>query len=183
MTVGFMVTEWTTILKKLGVEYPQARSEMLLTLLWDDICKRQSKTRCNIKHNTTNFSSLGEMSLLADKLMWYHRHQDEVLDYRHRFLIDCTLSNVERWNHITRTSKVSILDNTMHFHKIECGQLARRQSTIYDWMSRHKKRCSGGLVVEGLTGAWHVGRRPTPKTPSPTHLHSNSSEENEFQWD
>ena len=104
MFVGFMATEWTTILKKL-------------------------------KHNTKKISPRGKMSSLADKLMWYHRHQDEVLDYYHQFLIDYTLSNVERWTRITRTSKVAMLNSAMRFYKVECGQLACRQSTIYDWMS------------------------------------------------
>ena len=122
MIVGFMATEWTTILEKLGVEHPQARSEMLLTLLRDDIYKPIWKTRCNIKHNTKNFSSLDEMSSLADKLMWDHRHQDEVLDYRHRFLIDYTLSNVKRWTCITTTSKVAMLDNAIcAFTKLNVG--------------------------------------------------------------
>ena len=35
------------------------------------------------------------MPSLADKLMWYHQHQDKVFDYRHRFLIDYTLSDIE----------------------------------------------------------------------------------------
>ena len=156
---------------------------MLLTLLWDDICEPIWKTRCNIKHNTENFSSLNKMSSLADKLMWYHRHQDKVLDYRHQFLIDYTLSNVERWTRITRTSKVTVLDNAMRFHKIKCGQSARRQSTIYNWMSGHKKLHSGRLIGEGLIDAWDVGKRPPPTIPAPVHLHSDSSEENEFQWD
>ena len=101
MIVGFMTTEWTIILEKLGVKHPQARSETLLTLLWDDICEPIWKARCNIKHNTKNISSLDEMSSLADKPMWYHQHQDEVLDYCHRFLVDYTLSNVECWIRIT----------------------------------------------------------------------------------
>ena len=107
---------------------------MLLSLLWDDICEPIWKTRCRIKHDTTNFSTVDEMSSLAEKLMWYQRHQDEVLDYRHRFLINYTLSDIERWTRITRTSKVTILDNAMRFHKTECEQSAQQQSTIYDWL-------------------------------------------------
>ena len=178
-----MATEWTRILRKLGVKHPQTRSEMLISLLWDDICKPIWKTRYNIKHNTKKFSSLDKMSSLADKLMWYYRHQDKVLDYCHRFLIDCTLSDIERWTRITRTSKVVILDNAMRFHKIECVQSARHQSMIYNWMSRHKKIRSGHLIGEGLINTWDVGNRPPPTIPTPAHLHSVSSEENEFQWD
>ena len=81
--------------------------------------------------------------------MWYHRHQDELLDYRHRFLIDYSLSNVERWTRITQTSKVAMLDNAMQFYKIQCGQSARHQSTIYDWMDRN----INSAVVESLVRA------------------------------
>ena len=81
MVFGFLAMEWTAILEKLGVEHPQARSEMLMALRWDDICKSIWKARYNIKHDMKNFSTLDEMSsLAADKLMFYHRHQDEVLD-------------------------------------------------------------------------------------------------------
>ena len=144
---------------------------MLLTLLWDDICEPIWKARCNTKHSTKKISSLNKMSSLAGKLMWYHRHQDEVLNYRHRFLVDYTLSNVKRWTRITRTSTVAMLDNTMGFYKVECGQLACCQSTIYDWMSRHKQLRSGQLIGEGLTDVWDVGQRPTPNDPlRPTQI-------------
>ena len=72
MILGFLATKWTAILEKLGVEHLQAWSEMLVGLLWDDICKPIWKARCNIKHDTKNFSTLDEMSLLADTLVWYH---------------------------------------------------------------------------------------------------------------
>ena len=153
MIVGFMASEWTAILKKLGVEHPQAQSKMLLTLLWDDICEPIWKTRYNIKHNTNNFSSLDKISSLADKLMWYHRHQDKVLNYHHQFLIDYTLSDVKRLTRIARTSKVAILDSAMRFHKIKCGQSAHHQSTIYDWMSHNNKLRSRRLIGEGLIDA------------------------------
>ena len=87
MIVGFMAMEWTTVPDKLGIKHQQIRSEILLTLLWDEIYGLIWKARCNIKHNTENFSTLNEIASLADKLMWYHQHQDEVLDYRHRFLV------------------------------------------------------------------------------------------------
>ena len=70
--VVFLATDWTVILEKLRVDYLQARSEMLVAFLWDDICKPIWKARCNIKHDTKNFSTLDEMSLLADTLVWYH---------------------------------------------------------------------------------------------------------------
>ena len=62
MVVGFLATEWTEILEKLRIEHPQAWSEMLVMLLWDDICEPIWNARCNSKHNTKNFSSLDEMS-------------------------------------------------------------------------------------------------------------------------
>ena len=105
---------------------------MLVTLLWDDICEPIWKARCNIKHNTKNFSTLDDMASLVDKLKWYHQHQDEVLDYQHRFLVDYTLSNVERWTCVTRMLKAAMLDNVMQFYKVECSQSAHYQLTIYD---------------------------------------------------
>ena len=73
MIVGFVANEWTIILEKLRAKHPQTRSEILLTLLWDDIYEPIWKARCNIKHNTKKSSSLEKMSSLADKLMWHHR--------------------------------------------------------------------------------------------------------------
>ena len=130
MVVGFMATKWTMVLDKLGVNHLQTRSEMLLTLPWGEICKPIWKAQCNIKHYTETFSSIDKMASPVDELTWYHRHQDEVLDYWHRFLVDYDLDDIDRWTRATRRAKVTMINNAMHFYKVKCQQTAPQQSTI-----------------------------------------------------
>ena len=185
MIVGFMALEWTTTLTNLGVEHPQTKSELLLTLLWDEICEPIWAARNNIKFHKKNFSSLDEMSTLSDKLHWYQRHQDEVLDYRHRFLVDYSSEDVGHWTRATRRAKLEMLNNARKFYEVECKQNAQQQTTIYNWMARYKKLRSGRIIGEGLTNAWDVGRRPHFPLP-PTTLQrqtSECSEEHEFDWE
>ena len=153
MIVRFMAMKWKMVLDKLGVQHPQSRSEILLTLLWGEICEPIWKASCNSKHNAKKISTLDKSSSLPDKLRWYHQQQDEVLDCWHRFLVDYDPGDVEHWTRITRTSKITLLDNAIQSYKVECKQSTCQQSTIYDWMDTCKNICSGRLIGEGLTDA------------------------------
>ena len=75
-----------------------------------------------------------------------------------------------------------MLDNAMHFYKIECGQSDRHQSTIYDWMDRYEQLRSGQLIGERLTDAWDVGQWPPPIASTEPQSNLTSSEEQEFHW-
>ena len=80
LLVGLLADEWTTVLASMNVEQPQSRMEDVLSVLWDNMCEKMWKTRCNIKHSPNNKAAPHELQQLQDKLIWYLRHQDEVLD-------------------------------------------------------------------------------------------------------
>ena len=75
-----------------------------------------------------------------------------------------------------------MLDNAMQFYNVQCGQSARHQSTIYNWMDRNKQLRSRQIIGDGLIDALDVGRRPPPNDPPAPNPNSTFSEENEFQW-
>ena len=58
-----------------------------------------------------------------------------MLDYRHRFLVDYDLDDVENWTHITRTSKVTLIYNTRKFYNVERRQCAHQQLTGKEYNS------------------------------------------------
>ena len=94
MVVGFVVDEWTTALKERGSEHPQTMMGMILTLIWEEICEKLWTARHNILHSDKNHVKQDDMLMLESNLLWYKHHQDEVLDYPHRFLADFSQEDV-----------------------------------------------------------------------------------------
>ena len=93
------------------------------------------------------------MLTLADRLLWYKRHQGEVLDYRHRFLVDYDEDKIHRWSRSVRQQKVTMLDNARHWYANECTTRARNQTTITNWFDKYMKLRSGKLVGRGIDNA------------------------------
>ena len=181
MVVGFMANEWTTALEASGAEHPQTMMEMILALIWDEICERLWEARNNILHSDKNHVKQDDMSILESNLLWYKRHQEEVLDYRHRFLADFSAEDVGKWSRATRRAKVELLNNARKYYETECNQRARNQSTIFDWLHSYTILRSGRILGEGLTDSWVAGRRP--ETFAPTYDYDSDDSEYEFDWD
>jgi hypothetical protein len=175
MVVGFISHDWTKALKAFGTEHPKTKMEFLLSKLWDDICEPIWAARNNILHNKKNHVSKDEMIQLRDKLHWYQRHQDEVLDYRHRFLVDFSPEDADRWTRATRRAKLSMLDNARTFYKMQLHNRSKNQSTISDWVHSYTKLRSGRLIGPGLRQSTHE--------PYTYEYDSDSSDEAEFTWD
>ena len=97
------------------------------------------------------------MSTLVDRLNWYHRQQDKVLDYQHRFSVDYSIKDIEHWTRLTRQVKLTMLNNDRNFYETKSRQKTRNQSTIYDWMRQYKHLSSGEIIGDGLTDACDVG--------------------------
>ena len=102
-------------------------------------------TRCNIKHSSNNKAAPHELQQLQDKLLWYLRHQDEVLDYRHRFLVQYKPEDVS-WSRASRRARLESLNNASQYYKNECTQRARGQSTIYTWLNQFTRLRNGRMI-------------------------------------
>ena len=111
------------------------------------------------------------MSTLQDRLEWYIRHQVEVLDYRHRFLVDYNTEVIQRWSRSTRRQKLTLLDNARKWYTTQCENRERNQTTIHDWFDRYIRLRNGKLVGRGIDNA---------TTPSRVF---RESEEYEFDWE
>ena len=88
-----------------------------------------------------------ELNQLEDKLLWYLRHQDEVLDYRHRFLAQYTPEDVGRWSRATRRARLASLNNARNFYEKQAESHQANQSTIMDWFDRYIKLRSGRMIL------------------------------------
>ena len=127
-------------------DQPTSRMEDVLSSLWDNMCERMWITRCNIKHSSNNKAAPHELQQLQDKLLWYLRHQDEVLDYRHRFLVQYKPEDVSCWSRASRRARLESLNNASQYYKNECTQRARGQSTIYTWLNQFTRLRNGRMI-------------------------------------
>jgi len=173
--VGFLSTDWTIALDKLGAEHPQSIMQ-LLVMIWDHLCEPIWTTRNNILHSTNNYVTTDNMTSLKDKLLWYQHHQDEVLNYRHRYLADFEMFDLNRWSHATRRACVERLNNARRYHQRECKQRRVNQSTINNWLLSCTCLRSGCPIGPGLSNP--LADR------TQTHRDDNESTAKfEFDWD
>ena len=148
MIISFVVNKVEVALHHLGTEHPQTNSELILKILWDDICQLMWSAWNNIKHNQKNFATADEMITFADRLNWYHCHQDEVLDYHHRFLVDQFIKDVEYWKRATKQAKLLIMP--ANFMRPSLNRKAWNQLTNYIWMEQYKHLHTGQIIGDGL---------------------------------
>ena len=78
------------------------------------------------------------------------RHQNEVLDYRHRYLVDFTIEDARRWSRHTRSTKLQHLHNAREYYEIETRQKSINQSTIFDWLHSYTTLRSGTVIGPGI---------------------------------
>ena len=57
------------------------------------------------------------MNDLETRLKWYLRHQETVLNYRHRFLVDFTDDSITHWSRNARRAKLGILNNARDYNE------------------------------------------------------------------
>jgi len=176
MTVGFFALEWRSAAADLGSKNPQTTMERLLTLLWDTVTEQLWAERNQIKHSKESKTLEHDKSQQIDQLLWYLRHQNEVLDYRHRYLTDFNLKDVHRWTRHTRSTRLQHLHNARKYYETECKQKAQNQTTIFDWLHSFTTLRSGRTIGPGIRQ-----QPPEPLQPIPEDS-STSTEEAEFEW-
>ena len=180
MATGLFSTEWTAVLETLGMDHPKNVMAQVLSMTWDHIYEALCKARNQIKHSPGSHVLADKMSDLDSRLKWCLRHQQEVLDYRHRLLVDYTDDSIKRWSRTIRRAKLDLLNNTRDYYETECLQQAKNQSALFDWLHSHKELRSR-LVGEGLRDAWAKGRK-LPLQNIPLDYSDDMSDEAEFDW-
>ena len=143
MVVGFMAKELVTAMLRCGTQHPQTKAEAMLATLWDDLCEPIWHKRNNINNGKASCARLDELDSLKDKLEWFSRHQNEVLDYRHRFLVNYTAEEINGMRKETRKKRVQHLQSAMNWYEVECSQRAKNQTTMYDWTAKLTQLRSG----------------------------------------
>ena len=176
MSVGFYALEWRAVAEDLGAKHPQSTMERILSIMWDTINEQMWAERNEIKHNKESKTIEHESSQQIDQLEWYVRHQNEVLDYRHRYLTDFTIEDVCRWSRHTRTTRLQHLHNARKYYEQECKQKSRNQSTIFEWLHSYTTLRSGTIIGPGLRS------QPRSLHPVSEDETSTSTQEAEFEW-
>ncbi len=128
---GFMSIEWHNEVRAChGVEYPNTCMEVILLLLCDHLCKPVWKGRNQLFHNSIPGATTAEQQLTAERLTWYHRFQNEILDYRHWFIIDYHIDEINKMSRDMWRSQLMLLDNAQQSYKTECKQTTKGQTVI-----------------------------------------------------
>ena len=74
------------------------------------------------------------MNSLTDKLKWYHRHQDKVLDYRHRTFVNYDPTTLHKWHRRRMIEQLDLLETAHSCHDNATSQLADNQTTLSSWI-------------------------------------------------
>ncbi len=171
--VGFLSTEWTAALEELKVDQPERKMEKILATLWDSLCEEIWMTRNGIRHSKENCVSSDELETMAEKLAWYRRHQNTVLDYRHRYLAENNDTTIAKWSAPLRRAQLALLDSARQHYETDLEQRRGNQTTIMDWYSKFMKLRSGRFIGPGIRVIQSGG----------TVKEATSDVENEFEWD
>ena len=83
-----------------------------------------------------------------NKLKWYHRHQDEVLDYRHRFFANYDPNTLHRWHRRRMTKQLDLLKTAHNYHDNATSQLAGNQTTLSSWIGSPTTPQRGAVHIE-----------------------------------
>ena len=137
MNVGLLTNKWTEALDEFGIKHPESKMELVLTLVWDNLCEQMWKQRNDIRHSKENEAKCNNEDSLKDQLRWYTRHRDEVMDYRHRYLAEYTEHDLQRWSHSTLVAKVTTLTNCKEYYENKVKQRQKQQRTINDWRDQY----------------------------------------------
>ena len=141
--VGFIANDWVDILTWAKTEHPHKTMEMVLSILWENLCEPIWKARNEVKHSKSSCTSQDELTQMVEQLLWHQRHQDDVLDYRHRILAAFHADNVGRWFKATRIATLTMLDNAQHFYETQQYLQTQHQSTMEDWLNSYTKYAMG----------------------------------------
>ena len=66
MIVGFVVHQWTDAIEAADIQSPQSKSELILHLLWDTLCKPLCKMHNTINNSKDSHVKIDDMSTMAD---------------------------------------------------------------------------------------------------------------------
>ena len=151
---------------------------MIIDSIWGDLCEPLWFERNHIKHNkANNHCKYDEMNSLTDKLKWYYRHQDEVLDYRHRFFANCDPTTLHRWHRQRMIKKLNLLETAHNYHNNATSQLADNQTTLSSWIGSPTTPQGGAVHIEGTNTLDQLTQTQSIHTDSTS---TTSSQEREF---
>ena len=109
--------------------------EALTLISWDNLCEPTWHCQNGLYHKKKGKAGDAEAISTVARLLWYWEFQHEVLEYRHRFLIDYDERTAENMMREMRHSRLTLLNNARQSHATECRQTAKGQSVIPNYMA------------------------------------------------
>ena len=132
MAFGLLSVDWNSVLSAYKVQQPQTEIELIIDTIWEDICEPLWNERNHINNGGNSYATIAEMKNLRLKLQWYHEHQDEVFNYRHRYLVSFDVGAIEHMKRNAMVELVSQLEAAYEYHDNErkqCLQFGAMPST------------------------------------------------------
>ena len=142
------------------IDNPQTEIELIMDFIWDDLCKALWFKRNQIKHNeANNHCRYDEINWLTDKLKWYHRHHNEVLDCRHWILVNYDPTTLHQWHSQRMIDQFDLLETAHNYQDNAISQIDDNQTTLISWIKSPPTLHEGAVYIE-CTGTLYQWGQP-----------------------
>ena len=131
MLRGFLAAKWVDAIEASGSNHPERRMATLQRLIWAEWVEPIWKTRNDILHGGTNQTNREENDRLAERMLWYMNHKEEVLTHHDQFLARFDMITVNKLRRKTKREWVRQLDVARLAYEREKHQKGLGQSTLH----------------------------------------------------
>ena len=136
MVRGFLATGWYDAIAATGASHPERKMTALQGLVWDTIVDPLWATRNDILHRQQNNFDAVEQERMAERMIWYSQHREEILSSHDQFLAEFDVATISRMPKAIKRVWVRHLDSVRHAFEIERRQRASNQHVITRYLAR-----------------------------------------------
>ena len=131
MMRGFLAKKWFDAIETSGSKHPERRMIALQRMLWIEWVEPIWHTRNDILHGGHNNTNDAESQRLADRLLWYRSHRENLLAHHDQSLARFDLTSIQKMRRGTRRECVRQLDIARVAYEKEKFQIGQGQSTLH----------------------------------------------------
>ena len=130
---GYIAKKWETAIEASGSKHPERRVVALQRLIWAEWVAPCWATRNDILHGGKNNTTIAENQRLADRMLWYMQHKNDVLAHHDRYLAKYDMIVVQRLQGRTKREWVRQLDIARAAYEREKFQKTQNQRTLHSY--------------------------------------------------
>ena len=131
MMRGFLAKKWFEAIEASGSKHPERRMVALQRMMWIEWVEPIWHTRNDILHGGHNNTNDAESQRLADKMLWYRSHKEDLLAHHDRSLARFDLTSIQKMRRNTRRECVRQLDIARVAYEREKFQVGQGQPTLH----------------------------------------------------